>query len=198
MEDSPRTVPCRCGLGSDRSGPKRLHQPFRSTGLGFALIFQGLSISLDGQPLGPYQVQSIHWPATVDALRAGEDSIEINLLSNGLQISPADIRLKIHNSHLESNSLNWFALTGEQGLSFDQPSQNNGLLDITIHFPDVSGSTPGTRHFSIDFLEQRHTESPRVYRHTFQGGCQSCQPCKPHQPSQPQAQPAAPTWSPPH
>ncbi len=106
-------------------------------------FISGWSISLDGQVSHGYQVQSIHWPATVDALRAGEDSIEIILLFKWPANLTGGHSLEIHNSHLEANSLNWFGLSGEQGLSFDQPAQNNGVLDATIHFPDASGSIPG-------------------------------------------------------
>ena len=106
-------------------------------------FISGWSISLDGQVSHGYQVQSIRWPATVDALRAGEDSIEIILLFKWPANLTGGHSLEIHNSHLEANSLNWFGLSGEQGLSFDQPAQNNGVLDTTIHFPDASGSIPG-------------------------------------------------------
>ena len=46
--------------------------------------------------------------------------------------------LKIHNSHLESNSLNWFALTGGQGLSFDQPRKTTACWISSFIFRDVS------------------------------------------------------------
>jgi nickel/cobalt exporter len=103
-----------------------------------------LSIVLDGQTLSQYQVQNIHWPATVDVLRAGEDSIEVVLLIKWPSELTGRHSLKIHNSHLEANSLNWFALTSEQGLSINQPAQSNGLLDITLHFPNNSGSVPSS------------------------------------------------------
>ena len=106
-------------------------------------FISGWSISLDGQGSHGYQVQSIRWPATVDALRAGEDSIEIVLSLPWAANLTGEHSLEIHNSHLEANSLNWFGITGEQGLSFDQPTQNNGVLDTTVHFPDARGSIPG-------------------------------------------------------
>ncbi len=95
------------------------------------------SVLIDGQPL-KHEAPSIRWPATVDVLRTGEDSIEINLLFKW----PANIvgkhALEIHNAHIESNSLNWFSVTGQSDLSFDQPGQNNGQLQFNIYFPDNS------------------------------------------------------------
>jgi len=79
----------------------------------------------------------------VDALRAGDDSIEIGMSFNWPAKPIGGHSLKIHNSYLEANSLNWFALTSEQGSSFDQPSQSNGLLDTSVHFLDVPGPVPG-------------------------------------------------------
>jgi ABC-type nickel/cobalt efflux system permease component RcnA len=43
---------------------------------------------------------------------------------------------------LELNSLNWFSLTSEQGLSFNQPEQNNGELRLNIYFPDPAIVNP--------------------------------------------------------
>ena len=107
-------------------------------------FLSGLSVALDGQPLGQYQVQSIHWPSSVDALRAGDDAIEVDLLFSWPGKLTGQYALQVHNSHLKSNSLNWFGLTGEQGFSFDQPSQSNGLLDTRLHFPDDAGPVPSS------------------------------------------------------
>jgi nickel/cobalt exporter len=93
-----------------------------------------LSVSLDNQPLTLTQTQELHWPATVDVMRTGEDSIEMHLLAKlpaGLNGRHAVV---IHNSHLEANSLNWFSVSAQQGMTFDQPAQNNGLLGLNIYF----------------------------------------------------------------
>ena len=63
-------------------------------------FLSGLSISLDGRPLDQHQVQSIHWPANVDALRAGDDSIEIGMVFNWPAKLAGGHSLKIHNSYL--------------------------------------------------------------------------------------------------
>ena len=148
----------------------------------------GLTISLDGKPVDPYQVQSIHWPATVDVLRAGEDSIEISMLFNWPANLTGGHELNIHNTHLEANSLNWFAFTSEQGLSFDQPSQNNGLLDTIVHFPDASGPTPRN---GISTLTSWNSGTPNLPGFTdtiSKAAVNLANPANPKNPSQPLAQ----------
>ncbi len=102
----------------------------------------GETVLFDNQPIALIQRQDIHWPATVDVMRTGEDSIEMHLLVQ----FPAGLSGKhsvvIHNSHLELNSLNWFSVASQQSMTFDQPAQNNGLLGFDIYFPD--SSTTGT------------------------------------------------------
>ena len=100
------------------------------------------TVLFDNQPIAYTQTQDIHWPATVDVMRTGEDSIEMHLLVK----LPAGLTGKhsvvIHNSHLELNSLNWFSVASQQGMTFDQPAQNNGLLGFDIYFPN--SPTAGT------------------------------------------------------
>ena len=102
----------------------------------------GETVLFDNQPIAFTQTQDIHWPATVDVMRTGEDSIEMHLLVQ----FPAGLSGKhsvvIHNSHLELNSLNWFSVASQQSMTFDQPAQNNGLLGFDIYFP--GSSTTGT------------------------------------------------------
>jgi nickel/cobalt transporter (NicO) family protein len=98
----------------------------------------GETVLFDNQPIAYTQTQDIHWPATVDVMRTGEDSIEMHLLVK----LPAGLNGKhsvvIHNSHLELNSLNWFSVSSQPGMTFDQPAQNNGLLGFDIYFPNSS------------------------------------------------------------
>ena len=100
----------------------------------------GETVLFDNQPIAYTQTQDIHWPTTVDVMRTGEDSIEMHLL---VQL-PAGLNGKhsvvIHNSHLELNSLNWFSVASQQGMTFDQPAQNNGLLGFDIYFPASSNA----------------------------------------------------------
>lgn len=105
-----------------------------------APFLDGLSVSFDGLPLHPTETQSIHWPAGVDVLRTGEDAIGVSLLYRWPAAPRGTHAVQLHNLHLEDNTLNWFSLTAEQGLSFDQPSQNNGLLKLDVSFPAGTGS----------------------------------------------------------
>jgi nickel/cobalt exporter len=104
----------------------------------------GETVLFDNQPIAYTQTQDIRWPATVDVMRTGEDSIEMHLLVK----LPAGLSGKhsvvIHNSHLELNSLNWFSVTGQQGMVFDQPAQNNGLLGFDIYFSASSNAGAST------------------------------------------------------
>ena len=99
-----------------------------------------LSVLMDGQALKS-EVQDIHWPAAVDGLRTGEDPIEISLRYKW----PANLigkhSMQVHNAHIESNSMNWFSLSSQPDPSFDQPGQNNGLLQFNLYFPDGSAAT---------------------------------------------------------
>jgi nickel/cobalt transporter (NicO) family protein len=101
----------------------------------------GLSGSLDGVP-AKFELQSIHWPASVVVLRTGEDPIEIRSQFNWPTSVAGRHSLMIHNAYIESNSLNWFSLSGQQGLSFDRPSQNNGQLDFNFYLPSPAASGP--------------------------------------------------------
>ncbi len=100
------------------------------------------TVLFDNQPIAYTQTQDIHWPATVDVMRTGEDSIEMHLLVQFPVGLSGKHSVVIHNSHLELNSLNWFSVASQQGMTFDQPAQNNGILGFDIYFP-VS-STAGT------------------------------------------------------
>jgi ABC-type nickel/cobalt efflux system permease component RcnA/Tol biopolymer transport system component len=148
----------------------------------------GLTISLDGKPVDSYQVQSIHWPATVDVLRAGEDSIEISMLVNWSANLTGGHELNIHNTHLEANSLNWFAFTSKQGLTFDQPSQNNGLLNTIVHFPDAPGFTAGDRTSTLTSWNSGTPNLPGFTDTVSKAAVNLANPVNPTSSSQPQAQ----------
>ncbi len=107
-----------------------------------APFLAGLSITLDQKALGPLQVQSLHWPASVNLLRTGQDSIEVKLAGSWLGQTSSQRELEVHNSHLESNSLNWFSVNSSENLRFDQPAQDNGRLSLDIF--SSNGQTPGS------------------------------------------------------
>ncbi len=102
----------------------------------------GETVLFDNQPIAYAQTQDVHWPATVDVMRTGEDSIEMHFLVKLQAGLNGKHSVVIHNSHLELNSLNWFSVASQQGMTFDHPAQNNGLLGFDIYFP--ASSTAGT------------------------------------------------------
>ncbi len=99
-----------------------------------APFLSGLSIELDSQP-ATADVNSIHWPATVDLLRTGEDAVKVMLAADWSSGLAGRHALEIHNSYLEPNSLNWFSLSASGGLSFGRPAQDNGRLTLDLIFP---------------------------------------------------------------
>ncbi len=101
-----------------------------------------LTVKLDGQAFGYYDVQKIHWPSSVDVLRTGEDAVEIMLSYAWPAGSQGKHAFAIHNAHFEGNSLNWFEVKSEVALSFDPPAQNNGLLQLNVYFQNATNSTP--------------------------------------------------------
>lgn len=109
-----------------------------------APFLDGLSFSFDSAPLKLNQTQEVHWPASVNILRTGEDSIDVSLSSTWPAGLTGKHSLEIHNSHLEANSLNWFSLTAEAGLSFDSPVQDNGKLQLAINFPNPASTVTPT------------------------------------------------------
>ncbi len=103
----------------------------------------GFSINIDGNPVNSIQMENVRWPASVDSLRTGQDAIEVQLLVKWPGGLTGKHSIQINNSYLESNSLNWFSLTGEQGFSFDPPNQDNNKLSFNLYFPASSNtSTP--------------------------------------------------------
>jgi nickel/cobalt exporter len=101
----------------------------------------GLDVQLDGTQLAATSTPAVHWPATVDLLRTGEDQVQFALdYAIGALPVGSPHALKVHASHLEANSLNWFALTAGSGLTFAQPSQTNGLLSASFDGPSTTGA----------------------------------------------------------
>lgn len=108
-----------------------------------APFLSGLTFSVDGQLLDSLQTQGIRWSASKTALRTGEDAIEVLFAVSWPDGLIGKHTLEIHNSYLEVNSLNWFSLTAESGMSFDSPEQDNGQLSFSLNFPERS-STPSS------------------------------------------------------
>src|SRR5512135_619729 len=71
-------------------------------------FLSGLTITLDSQPISFLRAGAVHWPATIDVLRTGEDAITIELSAEWPVALTGRHVLEIHNAYLESNSLNSF------------------------------------------------------------------------------------------
>ena len=111
-----------------------------------APFLSGLSIELDSQPAPFPQINSIHWPGTVDLLRTGEDAVSVRLAGDWSSGLPGRHALEIHNTYLEANSLNWFSLSASGGISFGRPAQDNGRLTLDLIFAGAgaTGRLPGS------------------------------------------------------
>ncbi|HVN16229.1 MAG TPA: hypothetical protein VMT73_10855, partial [Anaerolineales bacterium] len=101
-----------------------------------------MTVTMDGQPVKFSASQDVHWPATVNVLRTGEDSVETTISIQWPANLTGKHSFSIHSAHLESNSLNWFSLTSQNGLVFAQPKQTNGRLEFDLYFPSSVNATP--------------------------------------------------------
>ena len=114
---------------------------------------------LDSQPLNSAKLNDIHWPSTMDSLQSGDEPIDIVLdfqLPAGLT---GQHLLEFHNTFQESISLNWFSLKSGQGISFDEPDQNNGQLITHVNFSSPSG---GNSNQSLSGLTDWESGNPTV------------------------------------
>jgi nickel/cobalt transporter (NicO) family protein len=91
--------------------------------------------SFDGGQNIAFQLQSIHWPTTLDILQAGSEPIELQLSAAWPSNLAGKHALKVHNAFQEAITLNWFSLSSEQGLTFEEPKQNSGQVSATLYFP---------------------------------------------------------------
>jgi ABC-type nickel/cobalt efflux system permease component RcnA/Tol biopolymer transport system component len=93
----------------------------------------GLSVRLDEQAVSIQGAQDVHWPSSVEMMRTAEDRIGFWLQFHLPKLDSSSGALEIHASHLEANSLNWFSVAAEDGLTFDEPMQDNGQLRVVVH-----------------------------------------------------------------
>ncbi|MGB8214714.1 MAG: sulfite exporter TauE/SafE family protein [Anaerolineales bacterium] len=110
-------------------------------------FFSQWTVSLDGQTPDPVQVTDIQWPTSPDLFQSGEEPIEIHLQVKWPESLSGSHSLEIHNANQEAISLNWFSLTAGDGLSFSDPAQSNGRLDVKI------SAGPGNAAGSLTFWE---------------------------------------------
>lgn len=91
------------------------------------------SVALDGNSLNDIKLARLHWPASLDAFRTGEDAIELWVTIPWPAGISGTHALALHNTYLEANSLSWFSVTTTGGWTFEMPEQNNGSLVLKLH-----------------------------------------------------------------
>ncbi|HTX90029.1 MAG TPA: hypothetical protein VMC09_02335, partial [Anaerolineales bacterium] len=91
-------------------------------------------ISLDGKTFPNVQLQNIHWPASPDVFQSGEDPIEVHLVVHWPESLTGQHSVEIHNANQEAISMNWYSLTATGGISFTDPEQSNGRLDVNVNY----------------------------------------------------------------
>ncbi|RLD91806.1 MAG: hypothetical protein DRJ13_17230, partial [Bacteroidetes bacterium] len=94
-------------------------------------ILTTFSVSMDQESLS-LELESVHWPSTVDTLFSGEEPIIINLFAEWPEEVQADALVSLHNRYNPKNSLSWFEIQAEDGLSFEIPNQSSGNLEILV------------------------------------------------------------------
>ncbi|MBC8336272.1 MAG: PD40 domain-containing protein [Anaerolineales bacterium] len=98
-----------------------------------APLLKGFSVKLDDISLS-FELASVSWPDELDLLRAGEEQILIELHTDwpaGIDHSGGQ-ELILLNEFNSQNSLNWYTINTEEGISFAAPEQDNGFLKVTF------------------------------------------------------------------
>ncbi len=92
-------------------------------------IIQTFSVELDGESL-PLTLAGVDWPGELQKLFNGDESIQIHLQAAWPDEIGIDHRLALHNRYNSKNSISWYEILGEDGITFDTPYQNRGTLDL--------------------------------------------------------------------
>ena len=124
-----------------------------------------LSAELDSLPLKHDGAKDVHWPASVDVMRTGEDRIRFALgFSLPPDVSGARL-LQIHAAHLEANSLNWFAVA----------ARGRPRIRAALAGQRQAGCSDAFRRLEPrrchDLMEQRHAKPGRLRRGCLTVGC---------------------------
>ncbi len=106
------------------------------------------SAILDGATALAWRFESVQWPASMESLLAGEETITVDLAADLPANLAGSHRLSLHNGYQEAISINWFYLRGIEGVSFETPEQDNGRLEIEFFIPEAvdlsqAASIPG-------------------------------------------------------
>ncbi len=92
-------------------------------------IIHTYSVELDGESL-PLTLAEIEWPDEIQKLYRGDESIRVHLQASWPDEIGPDHRLALHNRYNSKNSISWYEVLGEDGITFDTPHQNSGTLEL--------------------------------------------------------------------
>jgi len=92
-------------------------------------IIHTYSVELDGESL-PLTLAEIEWPDEIQKLYRGDESIRVHLQASWPDEIGPDHRLALHNRYNSKNSISWYEVLGEDGITFDTPHQNSGTLGL--------------------------------------------------------------------
>ena len=97
-------------------------------------VIQKFSADFDGTPLA-LDLQTVEWPSGIPELFTGDEPIRIHLRADW----PFDIvqahEITIQNQFNPQNSISWFEVFGEEGVTFETPEQEGGILRVRFVFP---------------------------------------------------------------
>jgi hypothetical protein len=92
-------------------------------------IIQTFSVELDGESL-PLTLAGIEWPGEIQGLFKGDESIQVHFQAAWPDEIDPDHHLSLHNRYNSKNSISWYEVLGEDGITFDTPHQNRGTLEL--------------------------------------------------------------------
>jgi ABC-type nickel/cobalt efflux system permease component RcnA/Tol biopolymer transport system component len=92
-------------------------------------IIHTYSVELAGESL-PLTLAGIEWPDDIQRLFKGDESIQVHLQAAWPDEIGPDHHLALHNRYNSKNSISWYEVLGEDGITFDTPHQNRGTLEL--------------------------------------------------------------------
>jgi ABC-type nickel/cobalt efflux system permease component RcnA len=107
-----------------------------------------------------WEVVGIDWPASSQQWQLGDEPIRVELRAAwpaGLQQGQ---RLALANEFEASNSLNWFYVKASEGVRFETPTQEKGLLTLQVALEGVAGAAAGHDKSWLDSWESGRPTLP--------------------------------------
>jgi nickel/cobalt transporter (NicO) family protein len=84
-----------------------------------------------------WRLESVDWPDALIDFESGDQMIQLHLAADwpaGVGDNP---NLIIYNRYQENNSVNWFYVHGDDGVTFHTPQQQSGALIFDFALPDT-------------------------------------------------------------